>query len=381
MGHDIELRHSGRARIARRTACALVSLTLGAGTVACGDDDPDPGPVAEGTATPASSAEGDPDQPVEQIRVGWQTPWATQGQVVQSLKRTNVLDLVGLEATYAGFTFGGPLNEAAINDEVDVLFTADQPAAALLANGGDYTIVGRLMYNRVGIYVPPNSSIQEVADLAGARIGVPFGAAAQRDAIAAVESAGLDPDGDVDFVNLDILEHGAVVESGDDTQWEGFDALSGFDPTPALLEQQGKARMLHVGTVVSVVMMANDYIEEHPDAARRFLAAYQLAWLYYAQNQDEAGEWFKEESGLDFDLEVLDIAASVEPNVRATTFDDIRVVFTAEDAAVMQDAASFIFDQGLVPTEVTMAEHIDESLMESARELALDVGVDQVRPR
>src|SRR4051812_16900189 len=99
------------------------------------------------------------------IRIGWQTPWATQGQLVQVMKHTDVLPTEGLQGTFTGFPFGGPLNEAALAGSVDVLLTADQPAATLLARGGQFTIVGRLMYNRVAIYVPPKSAIRTVGDL------------------------------------------------------------------------------------------------------------------------------------------------------------------------------------------------------------------------
>src|SRR4051812_23027680 len=80
---------------------------------------------------------------VESIRIGWQVPWATQGQVVQALKHTNVLALNDLRADFKGFSYGGPLNEAAIAGSVDAIFTADQPAATLLAAGGRWTIVAR----------------------------------------------------------------------------------------------------------------------------------------------------------------------------------------------------------------------------------------------
>src|SRR3989338_1727217 len=114
------------------------------------------------------------------IRIGWQIPWATQGQLTQILKHTDILKNNSLKAEFNGFTFGGPLNEAALAKQVDVIFTADQPAATLLSKNPNWVIIGRLMYNRVSLYVPPKSSIETVADLRGKTVGMPFGAAAQR---------------------------------------------------------------------------------------------------------------------------------------------------------------------------------------------------------
>lgn len=313
------------------------------------------------------------------IRVGWQSPWATQGQVVQTLVNTNVLQLVDLEVDLAGFSSGAPLNEAALNQRVDVLFTADQPAATLLANGGEFTIVARLMYNRVGIYVPPESPIRNLIDLEGATVGVPFGAAAQRDALQAVKGVGLEPGSDVSFVNLDILEHSSIVQAGSDSSWPGFDALAGFDPTPAILETDGSARMLHVGTVVSVVMVSNDLLERRPDEVERLLAAYQLAWLFYAQNPEQAGEWFRESSDLEFSDAVLDLAASVEPNLGATDLAALKLKFSDDDLGVLQDASDFLLAQDLIEREVIVLDHIDLDPLTSSEELAREVGIDAVR--
>ena len=113
------------------------------------------------------------------IRIGWQIPWATQGQLTQILKHTDILEKNGLKAEFKGFNYGPPLNEAALAGEVDVIFTADQPAATLLTKNPNWVIIGRLMYNRVSLYVPPKSAITSVADLRGKTVAMPFGAAAQ----------------------------------------------------------------------------------------------------------------------------------------------------------------------------------------------------------
>ena len=293
------------------------------------------------------------------IRIGWQTPWATQGQITQALVNTNALELNGLDGEFKGFSYGGPLNEAALADEVDVIFTADQPAAMLLSTGAEWEIIGRLMYNRVAVYVPPNSPIQSLADLEGKNGAIPFGAAAQRDALKAIQEAGLDPATDINSINLDILEQSGVVQAGTSESWGDIDALVGFDPTPALFEDAGLARMLHVGTVVSLVLMSKNYIAENPDAPGQFMQAFAEAYYYYAAHQEQANSWFKDASQLDFDLSVLDIAASVEPNVMAQSINDIRITLTEEDLRVLDDAAAFILEQGLITSPVDMRSHVN----------------------
>jgi hypothetical protein len=75
---------------------------------------------------------------------------------------------------------------------------------------------------------------------------------------------------------------------------------------------------------------------------------------------------------------VLDVAASVEPNVEADDLDSIRTTFTSDDMAVMQEAADFIFEHGLVIELVEMADHVDESSMLEAESASAEIGIDQV---
>jgi ABC-type nitrate/sulfonate/bicarbonate transport system substrate-binding protein len=70
------------------------------------------------------------------IRIGWQIPAATQGQVLQVLKRTSVLEGHGLKPIFVPFSYGGPQVEAAFAGELDVFFSGDQPAIDLIARGG-----------------------------------------------------------------------------------------------------------------------------------------------------------------------------------------------------------------------------------------------------
>lgn len=300
------------------------------------------------------------------IRIGWQIPWATQGQLTQILKKTDLLKDNSLEGEFKGFSYGGPLNEAALAEEVDLIFTADQPAAMLLAKNPEWTIIGRLMYNRVVLYVPPKSPINSVAELKGKTVAMPFGAAAQRMALQAEEEAGLDPKQDVNNINLGIYEQSDLVKNPEAEQWGSIDALAGFDPTPAIFEEKGLVRNLNVGKIVSVIVMANEYIEKNPEAPVKFLRAFFNAYDYYRNNVEQANMWFTEEAKLDITPKALEIAASIEPNLEAESKEDIRIGFIEDDYKIMQEAAGFLYEQDLVKTRVNMKDYIDLSYLSKA---------------
>lgn len=300
------------------------------------------------------------------IRIGWQIPWATQGQLTEVLKNTPILQTYGLKGEFKGFSSGAPLNEAALAREVDVIFTADQPAATLLSKNSNWVIIGRLMYNRVSLYVPPKSPIETIADLRDKTVGMPFGAAAQRVALQAEKDAGLDPQKDVNNVNLGILEQSDLVRDVNATKWGDMDALAGFDPTPAIFEEKGLIRNLKVGSVVSVIMMSKDYIKTYPNSPEEFLKAFYDAYDFYRMNISQANAWFIADSKLNVNEAALKIAARVEPNLDVKSKKDIRLGFNDNDYKVLQEAADFIYDQSLVKTKVNMIDHIDLSYLQLA---------------
>lgn len=281
------------------------------------------------------------------IRIGWQVPWATQGQLVQIWKHTDILKKNGLEGEFIGKTYGPMLNELALANGLDVILTADQPAATLFSKDKGWVAIGRLMYNRTLTYAPPKSPVASMKDLKGKTIGIPIGAAAERVTLAALQKAGLDPKTDVKIVNLGIQEQAPLVLRGkDQPKWDQFDALSGFDPVPAIFEAKGLVKVLDVGKVVSVVLMNDAFINKNKGVAEKVMQALFDAYDYYRQHTEQANTWFMQEAQLrDADQKTCDLAASIEPNLKAKDRSGIRVSFTEEDFKQLQSAADFLEPQ------------------------------------
>jgi ABC-type nitrate/sulfonate/bicarbonate transport system substrate-binding protein len=176
------------------------------------------------------------------ICIGWQTGWATQGQFAEVLKRTDILERHGLAGDFKGFSYGGPLNEAALAGEVDVIFTADQPAATLIARGAKWKIVARLIDFRACLIVPPDSPAKTTADLRGKTVAVPYGSATHRIVLSMLKKAGLTPGANVKLRNLDILEQSALAQTSSGGRWGEVDVLASWDPTVAPGDQETRAR-------------------------------------------------------------------------------------------------------------------------------------------
>lgn len=284
------------------------------------------------------------------IRIGWQVPWAIQGQIVQILKHTDILKKNNLQAEFIGKTAGPELNELALANEVDVILTADQPASTLFMKTSDWMAIARLMYNRTSTYAPLKSTINQVSDLKGKQVGVPFGTAAQRVITEAVQQQKIEG---VNFVNLGMLEHAPLIDRYKDLEkWGDYDALSGFDPIPAILEANKSVKVLHKGKVCSLLVVNKNLIEKNEKVAKRLIKALSEAYVYYRKNVKKANSWFVKEAVLtNATDEVLAIATEYEPNLKKG--EKIRTAFTEEDFAIIQNAADFVAKTTNKPIKIT----------------------------
>ena len=288
------------------------------------------------------------------LRLGWQIPWATQGQLVMALKHSNILELTGLDIDYIGFSYGGPLNKAALAGQIDILFTADQPAMVLMSRSSDFRIVARLMYNRVCIYVPPLSSINTVADLDNKNIFGPIGAAAERVTISQLKQNGLDLSS-VNLGQLDMAQQSAMLaREGPTSSWRGIDALFGFDPLPAIFSSQALVKILHCGKVVSVVVAHRDVIEKRRIELQRFLKAFKMSWHLFASEPEVLNHLFAQESGLTVNNAILNEAAEIEPNRWAASFKDLQFDFSPRDFETFAETNHFLLDKKIINKPVVI---------------------------
>lgn len=281
---------------------------------------------------------------------------------MQILKHSDILSKEKLSVKFIGKNFGPELNELAMAGEVDIILTADQPAITLFAKNDSWVGVSRLMYNRTAVYVPLSSNIKSIKDLKGKTLGVPFGAAAQRVVAQEFMNLGLNPEKDMKQINLGIQEHIPLIKKNDVTakSWDQFDALSGFDPIPAILETQKKAKVIHVGKVCSLILMNKDFIKNNKQDANKFIKAIMAAYELYRSNPVQANKWFIEESKLkDADDSSLKLAASLEPMLQD---DKGSLRLTSEDYEILDKAATYM--EKTLNRKVDMAAKVSEKFLD-----------------
>lgn len=312
---------------------------------------------------------GRSDRNAVPVRIGWQIPLATQGQIVQVLKRRDFLPQHGLEGRFAPFSYGGPQTEAALAGELDVIFVGDQPVINLIARGGKWKIVSRLFYTRTAIMVPTDSPIQKMEDLRGKTLASPFGTVAHREATLKEAGAGLSPDADVKNINLDILEISSLVQGGGTQKWGNIDAVAVWEPTTSLFEQRKLARVVDSTRTLGVVAMSDDFIVKNRTAAVAFLAAVLESWAYFAVNTDQVNKWYIDDAKLSYSSDVLVSAARVEPNYSAKKLADIDLRLSEEQITTLQRGAAWSLDRGFAKKLADIRGSVDTALLNDAMKL------------
>ncbi len=306
------------------------------------------------------------DEAAVPIRIGWQIPAVTQAGIVQVLKRTDVLARHGIEPQLVPYSYGTPEIEAALAGKLDVFFAGDQPTINLLARGGKWKIVARLHYDRVAVVVPPNSPVSTLDGLGGKLVASPFGSIAHREALLGQQSAGLDPNKDVENVNLDILDIRDRILAGGVESWGDIDAAAVWEPHVSAFRLSGLTRNLSETLALGVVAMSDEFISRHPDAATRFLIGLTQAWHFFARNPARVLRWYNDDTQLDYPQEALLEAVKIDPNFRASTLQDIDLALSEEQIASLEKHATWSAETW--EHDHRIRQFIDQSFLSRAKE-------------
>ena len=148
------------------------------------------------------------------------------------------------KVTFARFTYGPPLIQAAASGDIDLGSVGDVPPITGAAQEYGFSVVGVAHYINTtipdeDIIVPKGSPIRTVAELRGKKIAVPEGSSAHGLVLLALKNAGLTPSD----VQLDFLSPAAGATAFASGK---VDAWSIWNPQVALAVQQG-ARILVKG--------------------------------------------------------------------------------------------------------------------------------------
>lgn len=293
-----------------------------------------------------------PTDNLQTVRIGWQTPLATQGQLIQVLKNTDILEKNGFKAEFVPFSFGSPQVEAAAAGSLDVIFVGDQPALNLVSKGAPWRLTSQLFETRVALLVPPGSKLT-LEQMKDKTIASPFGSVAHREAIFFERGAGLDPSTDVKNINVDILEIADLVQSN---RWGKIDAVAVWEPSVTRFIERGFAKPIAETKTLGVVAASQAFLGKS-DNAERLNKVVADAWKFLLQNPRLANEWYIKDANLDYTQDFLMQALALDRNgklVAATGSGPradpgkVNIALTDQDKCTLLRGIRWAKDQGII---------------------------------
>jgi len=303
-------------------------------------------------------------QPPVEMNIGYQSLWATGGEIFETLRRTNILELNGIKANFKTFTFGGPLGEAAVAGEIDNIFAADAPVLRAAARIPGAKVVSRTHDQRFAIIAQPDFK-GGLAELRGKRLSGPFGTTTFPRCIEHIIAAGIkDPFKEMTIVNQDIAEQATALQS------KSVDAVTTWDPTQERLIRAGYKVLYSSkeGEGGGWMGLGGRFLGKYgEDGAVRFLKAWVMAAWWTSNNIETAHDWFAQTSRIEKDL--LRVSAQADRYMKAPVKEITKLDFTIspDQVAAAQRVMDFLYNQKLLQARMDVAPMLESSYMKRAQ--------------
>ncbi len=194
---------------------------------------------------------------------------------------------------------GAQLNSKYLANQLDIVQMADFPsvigATALKAAPGNVesfyvaTLSGGIRGAGNAILVPSDSPVQQLSELKGKKMSVPFGSTAHAMLIRAIQDLGWDPNKDVEIVTQTPEVAGSALKA------HQIDAHADFVPFGELFPFRGFARKIYDGSSTGVttthgVQVRSDYAARYPEIVVAYLKATLEADRLFREKPEELSE-------------------------------------------------------------------------------------------
>jgi NitT/TauT family transport system substrate-binding protein len=303
---------------------------------------------------------------------------AAGGPVVRELKllekylpRDGKYKDVSYEVVWLNLPTGAQLNSEILANRLDIVSMADFPSivghdAFLTQNNGVKTVyIASLSSGLRGagnaLLVPTNSSVQDVAELKGKTVSVPFASTAHAFLLRAVADQGWDPEKDITIVTQTPEVGGSALKSGQ------IDAHANFVPFGELFPFRGFARKILDGSSTGVptthgIQVRSDFADKHPEIVVAYLKAALEGDRLLRENPEDLAQRYEKWTGIEaevfyafhgphgiqtrdytFKPEVLNAIGSAAKTLKILkkTSHDINVADFVEDKYIRQAAKEF----------------------------------------
>src|SRR3984885_1058370 len=266
------------------------------------------------------------------------------------LKAAGLLNTFPFKVTWADFTSGPPILEAASSGSIDIGGVGDAPPVFAASGGEGIVVVGARTVpsgDQDAVVVPKGSPITSVSQLKGKKIAYGTGSSANYQLLTVLNAAGLTSK-QVTLVSLQPAEALAAFTSG------SVDAWDIWPPYVQQVVAQDGAKVLAEGSqygspysfeVASKSAVANP---EKAAAIQAYLTTLDKAYVWAEKNPDAWGAAWAAAAGLP--ASITDAAAKVDYTV--------PVPITSAVTASLQGLVTQFYKAGQIPNDVNMTNFV-----------------------
>jgi ABC-type nitrate/sulfonate/bicarbonate transport system substrate-binding protein len=279
------------------------------------------------------------------IRIGY--PSGLNAQIPIVMDKAGIAAKHQLDATFTGFQNGPPMMEGMVAGQLDVVITSPLPPIILASKlPGQIAIIASLGHSSHALLVPKDSPAKDFADLKAKKIGVSFSTDSHLDLIMTLKERGLDPKADVELVNLPPNELPSALDKA------LVDAVVVRQPQVLRLEESIGARAIHRWPFHFVSIVRREYLNQNPDAVRRYLEALREAAFYTISNPDEASRWFGEIQRID--PAVVRRVSDENPLYSAKSAEQVALDITPSFREYLSERLAAAHEHGIVRSKVSL---------------------------
>lgn len=266
------------------------------------------------------------------------------------LKAAGLLNTFPFKVTWADFTSGPPILEAASSGSIDIGGVGDAPPVFAASGGEGIVVVGARTVpsgDQDAVVVPKGSPITSVSQLKGKKVAYGTGSSANYQLLTVLNAAGLTSK-QVTLVSLQPAEALAAFTSG------SVDAWDIWPPYVQQVVAQDGAKILAEGSqygspysfeVASKSAVANP---EKAAAIQAYLTTLDKAYVWAEKNPNVWGAAWATAAGLP--ASITDAAAKVDYTV--------PVPITSAVTASLQGLVTQFYKAGQIPNDVNMTNFV-----------------------
>ena len=229
-----------------------------------------------------------------EMRIAWQS--ADVQTLLSLADKTGIFEEEGLEYSLRSFPSGGTILPAMAAREVDIGWMGEFAALTGFTNGIplEVIMVEQDWPSYLRVIVQPDSGIEDITDLKGAKIGMAFGSSGHNHALLMLERAGLTA-ADVTLINLQPAQLPAAMLA------KQVDVAVIWETNAGLIERQGGipiATSESLGAwLIGIWIARKEYVQENPEEIQKFLRGWSRAMKQLNDQCEESLQFEAERIG------------------------------------------------------------------------------------